>query len=101
MVETQHQLMNTLFMIGSKKTSVFCLGLNALQQQQRLMARTNGFSCLSDMANLVHTLADLKVDQMAVNGGSLQRNKVHIHIVAAQTALEVACPRHGSTDCSK
>ena len=66
MVETQHQLMNTLFMVGRNKTSVFCLGLNALQQQQRLVARTDGFSCLSDMANLVHILGYLQVDQMAV-----------------------------------
>ena len=66
MVETQHQLMNTLFMVGRKKTSVFCLGLNALQQQQRLGARTDGFSCVSDMANLVHIWGYLQVDQMAV-----------------------------------
>ena len=49
-----------------KKTCVFCLGLNALQQQQRLVARTDGFSCLCDMANLVHILGYLQVDQMAV-----------------------------------
>ena len=67
MVETQHQLMNTLFMIGRKKTSVFCLGMNALQQQQRLVARTNGFSSLSDMANLVYILGYSQVDQMAVS----------------------------------
>ena len=66
MVETQHQLMNTLFTIGSKKASVFCLGLQLLQQQQRLVARTDGFSCLSDMADLVHILGYLQVDQMAV-----------------------------------
>ena len=58
--------MNTLFTIGRKKASVFCLGLQLLQQQQRLVARTDGFSCLSDMADLVHILGYLQVDQMAV-----------------------------------